>query len=397
MSDELTSLVIFVLAQVHDDLFRPCVEHVEELSVLGVQAPTREVVDAPQSVNQFPFFFKWETTYFREYSARVCFLALIFTKLFFEFPPKATQLGIRLKYICRATQILYLSPLHLTTHIVYVILLMPALLFHIFAPAMNSRVDGRPAELIGEGGRRPPFFLSLSSRYISPIGAIDPSSLFNTHVNSTRLHRGLVRYVCWNTPGGITHEGNAMRTEWQEHVLRDELMVERASWYVTTRNWWHNSRAEGVKLLLGRGKSQIPVVREHFQRIRALGEGILLAGHQQSRVMLWSRSSQSIHPCWWQHFFLITAPNDYCRTLTLKWNDEDQEDGQQGNKPRRRILHGWCPLLVNGEEHWNGALWTRDWRGRGREPAAFDFATLAVERDFALAGPSSSSCFDVEQ
>jgi hypothetical protein len=51
-----TFLVIFVFAQIDNDLFGAGVEHVEEFTVLGVQAARREIVDASQTVNQFPIF-----------------------------------------------------------------------------------------------------------------------------------------------------------------------------------------------------------------------------------------------------------------------------------------------------------------------------------------------------
>jgi hypothetical protein len=49
-----TFLVIFVFAQIDNDLFGAGVEHVEEFTVLGVQAARREIVDASQTVDQFP-------------------------------------------------------------------------------------------------------------------------------------------------------------------------------------------------------------------------------------------------------------------------------------------------------------------------------------------------------
>lgn len=51
-----TFLVIFVFAQIDNDLLGAGVEHVEEFTVLGVQAARREIVDASQTVNQFPIF-----------------------------------------------------------------------------------------------------------------------------------------------------------------------------------------------------------------------------------------------------------------------------------------------------------------------------------------------------
>ena len=47
-------MIIFVLAQVHDDLLGAGVQHVEELAVLRVQTAAGEVVDASQAVDQFP-------------------------------------------------------------------------------------------------------------------------------------------------------------------------------------------------------------------------------------------------------------------------------------------------------------------------------------------------------
>ncbi len=47
-------MVIFVFAQIDNDLLGAGVEHVEEFTVLGVQAARREIVDAPQTVDQFP-------------------------------------------------------------------------------------------------------------------------------------------------------------------------------------------------------------------------------------------------------------------------------------------------------------------------------------------------------
>ncbi len=52
-----TLLIVLLLAQVHDDLLGARVQHVEELSVLGVQTTAREVIDASQSVDQFPVGF----------------------------------------------------------------------------------------------------------------------------------------------------------------------------------------------------------------------------------------------------------------------------------------------------------------------------------------------------
>ena len=52
-----TSLIVLLLAQVHDDLLGARVQHVEELSVLRVQTTAREVIDASQSVDQFPVEF----------------------------------------------------------------------------------------------------------------------------------------------------------------------------------------------------------------------------------------------------------------------------------------------------------------------------------------------------
>jgi hypothetical protein len=49
-----TFLVIFVFAQIDNDLLGAGVEHVEEFTMLGVQAARREIVDASQTVNQFP-------------------------------------------------------------------------------------------------------------------------------------------------------------------------------------------------------------------------------------------------------------------------------------------------------------------------------------------------------
>lgn len=49
-----TFLVIFVFTQIDNDLLGAGVEHVEEFTVLGVQAARREIVDASQTVDQFP-------------------------------------------------------------------------------------------------------------------------------------------------------------------------------------------------------------------------------------------------------------------------------------------------------------------------------------------------------
>ena len=49
----LTTLVLPPLAEVDDDLRRALVQRVEVVPVLHVQAPVRELVDAPQPVHQF--------------------------------------------------------------------------------------------------------------------------------------------------------------------------------------------------------------------------------------------------------------------------------------------------------------------------------------------------------
>ena len=38
----------------------------------------------------------------------------------------------------------------------------------------------------------------------------------------------------------------------------------------------HNLRTESVELLLGGGEPEVPVVGEHFERVRAFREGVLL-------------------------------------------------------------------------------------------------------------------------
>ena len=50
----LTTLVLPPLAEVDDDLRGALVQRVEVVAVLHVQAPVRELVDAPQAVHQFP-------------------------------------------------------------------------------------------------------------------------------------------------------------------------------------------------------------------------------------------------------------------------------------------------------------------------------------------------------
>ena len=56
----LTTLVLPPLAEVDDDLRRALVQRVEVVAVLHVQAPVRELVDAPQAVHQFPENRKYE-------------------------------------------------------------------------------------------------------------------------------------------------------------------------------------------------------------------------------------------------------------------------------------------------------------------------------------------------
>ena len=51
---KLTSLIVFVFAQVNNDLFGASVEHVEEFTMLSIEASRCEVVDTSQTIDQFP-------------------------------------------------------------------------------------------------------------------------------------------------------------------------------------------------------------------------------------------------------------------------------------------------------------------------------------------------------
>ena len=66
-----TFLIIVVLTEVDNDLLRAGVEHVEKLAVLGVQAAGREIVDTPQSVNQFPLNLN-QIELCDEYNCKIC-------------------------------------------------------------------------------------------------------------------------------------------------------------------------------------------------------------------------------------------------------------------------------------------------------------------------------------
>ena len=52
---------MFVFAEVDDDLFGAGVEHVEEVTMSAIEAPSCEIVDAQQSIQQIPNYtiHKW--------------------------------------------------------------------------------------------------------------------------------------------------------------------------------------------------------------------------------------------------------------------------------------------------------------------------------------------------
>ena len=73
------------------------------------------------------------------------------------------------------------------------------------------------------------------------------------------------------------------------HVLsvKNKMPKDNPPWWQWhLASWSHNSRAEGVQLLLGCSKAQVPVVCEHLERVRALGEGLLLARHERRMLLL---------------------------------------------------------------------------------------------------------------
>lgn len=51
-----TFLIVFVFAQIDNHLFCTGVEHVEEFTVLSVQASRSEIIDAFQTIDKFPCY-----------------------------------------------------------------------------------------------------------------------------------------------------------------------------------------------------------------------------------------------------------------------------------------------------------------------------------------------------